>query len=132
MCKQVHSKGVSIINGPYRVKTRIVYSIYAIRLSIDRSAIFILIVKFSMRGPTTRFKHQVMQLHYSPKLMQPEGRLGALFSIYECILYICVRAPARETTRLNGPDWKQKSLIRTPHYIATCFALRFPHRGPKG
>nr|DAH15794.1 MAG TPA: hypothetical protein [Caudoviricetes sp.] len=32
--KQVHSKGVSIINGPYRVKTKITYSIYSIRLSM--------------------------------------------------------------------------------------------------
>lgn len=67
-----------------------------------------------------------MQLHYSHRLMQPEGHLGALFSIYECILYICVRAPARETTRLNGPDWKQKSLIRTPHYKATCYSTTLP------
>lgn len=32
-----------------------------------------------------------MQLHYSHKLMQPEGHLGALFSIYECILYMHAR-----------------------------------------
>lgn len=73
-----------------------------------------------------------MQLHYSHKLMQPEGHLGALFSIYECILYICVRARARETTRLNGPDWKQKSLIRTPHYIATCYRTTLPTQRPEG
>lgn len=36
-----------------------------------------------------------MQFNYSPKLMQPEGHLGALFSIYDCILYMCVRAPAQ-------------------------------------
>ena len=71
-----------------------------------------------------------MQLHYSHRLMQPEGHLGALFSIYECILYICVRAPARETTRLNGPDWKQKSLIRTPHYKATCYSTTLPTHRP--
>lgn len=33
MYKQVHSKGVNIINGPYRVKTRITYSIYIRTLS---------------------------------------------------------------------------------------------------
>lgn len=72
-----------------------------------------------------------MQLHYSHRLMQPEGHLGGLFSIYECILYMCVRARARETTRLNGPDWKQKSLIRTPHYKATCYRTT-PHTCKQG
>lgn len=45
MYKQVHSKGVSIINGPYRVKTRITYSIYAIRLSMAHNGGRALFVK---------------------------------------------------------------------------------------
>lgn len=118
MYKQVHSKGVNIINGPYRVKTRITYSIYAIRLSIDRSAIFILIVKFSMRGPTTRFKHQAMQLHYSHKLMQPEGHLGGLFSISE-VVYRCMHTYARAGDSLLPPSGAGK-LSAAVHMWASC------------
>lgn len=72
-----------------------------------------------------------MQLHYSHKLMQPEGHLGALFSIYECPI-TCVHTRARGIPRLNGPDYKQKSLIRTPHYKATCYRTTLPTQRPEG
>lgn len=83
-----------------------------------------------------------MQLHYSPKLMQPEGHLGALFSIYECILYICVRAPARETLCCLLPalaSFRQRSTcgphadaFAGPHNWVTCHVwntLSPPHTG---
>lgn len=70
-----------------------------------------------------------MQFNYSHRLMQPEGHLGALFSIYECILYMCVRAPARETLCCLLPalaSFRQRSTCG-PH--ADAFAG--PHR-PEG
>ena len=65
MYKQVHSKGVSIINGPYRVKTKITYSIYAIRLSMAHKGGRALFALGALKSILTRFRGQVMQLHYS-------------------------------------------------------------------
>lgn len=48
----------------------------------------------ALKSILTRFRGQAMQLHYSHQLMQPEGHLGALFSIYECHI-TCMHA--RET-----------------------------------
>lgn len=66
-----------------------------------------------------------MQLHYSHKLMQPEGHLGALFSIYECILYICVRARAR------NPSLKRSGLETEVSYPdSTLYSYVLSHYAP--
>lgn len=71
-----------------------------------------------------------MQLHYSPKLMQPEGHLGALFSIYECILYIYVCVHPRG--RLFAASFRRWQAFGSGPHVGLMLTHSPDHTDPKG